>query len=336
MDLNELKEKINAFFEKLPFKALAEKIPAETRAKVPVLDKVIPFANQIVCGLAVVLVVTVIAASGGGGGKSGSKSGGGSGSKTIIKSNSASDFKYELNEAGDGVVILDYLPRRVEGQQHHIVIPAKIEGYPVVSFGKPERSENQHGFVVGERWTSFFPYDPDIGRALYMPDITSVIIPDTVTYIGEAFSYSRYLKQITLPKDLKAIGWSAFEKSGITSIIIPEGVKIIASFAFMDCHSLTSVTLPESLEEIGENAFRNCTELTTVKLPSHPITYIATTIDPYDSRINGNTLRTTPSIREGQIDIIFEKTDNDAFKDCPKLSLATRKAITDSGYTGEF
>jgi hypothetical protein len=59
-------ERINAFFAKLPFKGMMEKIPTETRAKVPILDKAIPFANQIFCGLAVALVITVIAASSGG------------------------------------------------------------------------------------------------------------------------------------------------------------------------------------------------------------------------------------------------------------------------------
>jgi hypothetical protein len=44
---------------------MAEKIPAETRAKVPVLEKAIPFANQIACGLVVLLAVVIIACSDG-------------------------------------------------------------------------------------------------------------------------------------------------------------------------------------------------------------------------------------------------------------------------------
>jgi uncharacterized membrane protein YvbJ len=68
--LNTGRKKINAGINKLPFKKLAEnKIPAGVRAKVPLLEKAIPFANQIVCGLAVLLVVIIIAASGGGGPK---------------------------------------------------------------------------------------------------------------------------------------------------------------------------------------------------------------------------------------------------------------------------
>jgi hypothetical protein len=58
---------------KLPFRKLAEKIPASVRTKVPLLDKAIPYANQIVCGLAAWVVVVSIANSGGsaGGGASG-------------------------------------------------------------------------------------------------------------------------------------------------------------------------------------------------------------------------------------------------------------------------
>lgn len=53
---------------KLPFKNMAEKIPAEKRAKFPILEKIIPWANQIVSALALVLVIIIIAAASGGGG----------------------------------------------------------------------------------------------------------------------------------------------------------------------------------------------------------------------------------------------------------------------------
>lgn len=52
-----IKEKANNILAKLPFTALAEKIPAATRAKVPVLNKAIPLANHIACALVFVLVV---------------------------------------------------------------------------------------------------------------------------------------------------------------------------------------------------------------------------------------------------------------------------------------
>ena len=76
MDVKEVKEKAAGFFGKLPFVKLAEKIPASAREKAPIINKAIPFANQIVCGIVLVLLVTVIACSGGK--KGGGGSGGGS------------------------------------------------------------------------------------------------------------------------------------------------------------------------------------------------------------------------------------------------------------------
>jgi hypothetical protein len=70
--LNAGKEKVNAGINKLPFKKLAEeKISASARAKFPLLEKAIPFANQIVCGLAALVATVVIVAAVSSGGSSG-------------------------------------------------------------------------------------------------------------------------------------------------------------------------------------------------------------------------------------------------------------------------
>ena len=68
--LKGLLQKGNALLGKLPFKGLAEKyIPAGAKAKVPFLETIVtPYANQIVAGLAALLLVSAI----GGGGGSGS------------------------------------------------------------------------------------------------------------------------------------------------------------------------------------------------------------------------------------------------------------------------
>ena len=51
----------------LPFRRLAEaKIPDATREKFPLLNKLIPMANFIACGIAVLLVIVVISNIGGG------------------------------------------------------------------------------------------------------------------------------------------------------------------------------------------------------------------------------------------------------------------------------
>jgi hypothetical protein len=109
--------------------------------------------------------------------------------------------------------------------------------------------------------------------------------------------------------------------SGITSITIPEGVTDIHEGAFSDCKNLTSVTLPRSLQRVGSSAFRDCTSLVNVTIPSgHTIQY---------------------GFYEGADFVADGGKDNlgrgkKAFKGCSSLSAASRQAIEDSGYIGEF
>jgi len=55
---------------------------------------------------------------------------------------------------------------------------------------------------------------------------------------------------------------------GITSVIVPIGVRKIGRGAFSDCRSLISVTMPDTVEEIMAVAFRGCTSLVSVNLPA--------------------------------------------------------------------
>ena len=108
-------------------------------------------------------------------------------------------------------------------------------------------------------------------------------IPDGVVNIGAcAFFAQRYLKSITIDNDTEVIGGSAFAGCGTlssitfgtkgklveigekafkrceslrnTNLVIPEGVKIIHSEAFVDAN-LASVTLPSTLMKIEQSAF---------------------------------------------------------------------------------
>ncbi len=50
--------------------------------------------------------------------------------------------------------------------------------------------------------------------------------------------------------------------------VVPEGVKNIHPYAFLNCDLLTQVQLPESLERIGNEAFSDCDGLESVQLHS--------------------------------------------------------------------
>ncbi len=103
----------------------------------------------------------------------------------------------------------------------------------------------------------------------YYGSLTSITIPDSVTYIGEgAFSGCSSLTSITIPEDVTSIGYGAFMNcSSLTSITMPEGVTSIGGCAFYGCSSLTSITIPSSVASIGDYAFSGCSSLTSITIP---------------------------------------------------------------------
>jgi hypothetical protein len=74
-------------------------------------------------------------------------------------------------------------------------------------------------------------------------EISTVIIPDTVTNIGQgAF-------------------WGCYD---LLSIVIPNSVKTIGAEVFYNCHRLRLITIPNSVTNIGRYTFDACTNLTIV------------------------------------------------------------------------
>jgi hypothetical protein len=100
--------------------------------------------------------------------------------------------------------------------------------------------------------------------------LTNIIIPDSVTSIGDhAFYGCSSLTSVTIPDSVTSIGDDAFHScSSLTSVTIPDSVTSIGDHAFQDCTSLTSVTIPNSVTSIEYETFFNCTSLTSVTIPN--------------------------------------------------------------------
>jgi hypothetical protein len=237
------------------------------------------------------------------------------------------DFMYSLNEAKDGIILEEYFGKK----GGDIVIPATFDGKPLVGI--------QGRIVFSEGGSKNWGFNDNRNER-----ITSVVIPDTVTFIdGSAFSHCTELKQITLPKNLKFIGGSTFEGSGITSVTIPEGVTDIGSSAFVNCKNLTSVTLPRSLQRVGSSAFRDCTSLVNVTIPSgNTIQY---GVHSSSSENGGSVIESLRAYTQSAYFVaaqdyrgseIMDYQVKQHFKGCSSLSAASRQAIEDSGYIGEF
>ena len=107
-------------------------------------------------------------------------------------------------------------------------------------------------------------------EAFYASAITSVIIPKTVSSIGDdAFYYTDNLTSLTFNEGLVTIGANAFASAtAITSIDIPITVTTIGQGAFDGCSQLASVTFHEGLTTISADAFSSCSSLLSAILPN--------------------------------------------------------------------
>ena len=98
--------------------------------------------------------------------------------------------------------------------------------------------------------------------------LTSVIIPNSITVIGEAaFMDCDNLESVSFGEGLTNIGKSAFcSCNSLKSVDIPNGVTSIGNSAFVTCQSLTTVSIPGSVKTIDEDAFFDCENLASLTM----------------------------------------------------------------------
>ena len=128
--------------------------------------------------------------------------------------------------------------------------------------------------------------------------LSSIVIPESVESIGySAFGYCRELNAITIYGDVANIEGGAFQSTGYYEndknwvdnvlyigdnlieythkmlneyepfLIIKEGTKSIADYAFSSCSFISQVTVPDSLMYIGDYAFY-MTDITHLTIPT--------------------------------------------------------------------
>lgn len=73
--------------------------------------------------------------------------------------------------------------------------------------------------------------------------------------------------EVVIPGSVKQITGSFRHISGITSVVLEEGVKTIGAYAFEGCTDVTSVTFPSTLKTIDDYAFEGCVNIEDISLP---------------------------------------------------------------------
>lgn len=79
----------------------------------------------------------------------------------------------------------------------------------------------------------------------YIGDDPQVIIPSSITHIGEKAFY---------------------RNQRITQVILHDNIKSIGSSAFWECNNIYQITIPASVEEIGKDVFNYCSNLNIINV----------------------------------------------------------------------
>jgi hypothetical protein len=178
----------------------------------------------------------------------------------------AENLLYQINEDEKTCKIIG---KHATCTDRDIVIPKILDGYRVTEIMMPGYDD----FGFGDKITSVLLPDSvtRIGDRAFCgcSFMTEAEIADSVTYIGkDAFADCERLITMKIPKFTVSISSGAFANcANLDSIEIPDSVMSIDEKAFWYCTGLTSVKISGSVTTIGKNAFCGCSHLKTLSIP---------------------------------------------------------------------
>ena len=121
------------------------------------------------------------------------------------------------------------------------------------------------------------PFPTEVPAAPTMPPIEVPVQSECFTAEDGVLSFDREKWEpssiLVLPEqvdgqDVIAVADGAFEGlAGVTTLILPEGLRTVGARAFADCPDLRGVSLPTTTRIIGSEAFFGCPELESVSMP---------------------------------------------------------------------
>ena len=173
-------------------------------------------------------------------------------------------------------------------------------------------------------------------------NVENLILPNTLTTIGEEMFYQSRLKTVEIPASVETIGSYAFKGcSSLTTVTFEKGsqLKTIGEEydggAFSGCSALTSIEIPASVETIESYAFYGCSSLTTVTFEegsqlktiggsafeSLRITHIE--IPASVETIGSSAFKGCSALTSIEIPASVETIGSSAFKGCSSLTTVT-------------
>ena len=174
--------------------------------------------------------------------------------------NNEADFEIKLTDDANGSIITKY-----KGARKDVIVPATIQGLPVVEVGGikgvetaviPEGVKRISAEAFGSNWSgSSYP-------------LKSVHLPEGLEVIGDyAFYQCNNLTSVNFPSTLKAIGVRAFGKTKLGEVTLSEGLEVMGRDVFVECKELTAISLPKSLYWVMGSIAKDCNKLEQIDIP---------------------------------------------------------------------
>ena len=165
---------------------------------------------------------------------------------------------------------------------------------------------------------------------------------DMADYAGAGYhpwsNYEEYISSVIIENGVTSIGDYAFSRCNLTSVTIPDGVTSIGGYAFASC-KFTSVKIPDSVISIKEHAFVSCNFLTSVMLPKNikslgsiiSETSIGSGVFDFCNNLNDISVSSENKYYSSQEGVLFDKNKTELI--CYPAGKAQTEYIVPNGVT---
>ncbi len=171
-----------------------------------------------------------------------------------------------------------YIPNSISTMGTNLLVNcSKLNTLTVPFIGKGKLDQNTETSVLG----AFFGYDDDdiTGTMQYYNqngDYHYYRVPHTLKNVSVlsqtnipygAFMECGNLEQVSIVTGAVMNDYTFYNCTGLKKVSLPNDLKTIGYEAFAECESLESINLPYNTKTIGENAFYNARKLKEITIP---------------------------------------------------------------------
>lgn len=109
---------------------------------------------------------------------------------------------------------------------------------------------------------------------MFCKNLKSLTVPGNIRNIGYQVFASCDIRELMIEEGVESIGESAFGwNKHLSKVILPESLRQIDYWAFVHCLQLEEIVVHENCKTISQDAFLGCDNLKRIIIPKGSISY---------------------------------------------------------------